>query len=89
MKLLRRAVRNIILEIWSMSDDFSKYGKTYITLNGSTDYPDESISDTKTHGFYSHAIKHAEEFDMGLVQSCFENIKEYVMSEDAGILFYV
>ena len=42
MKLLRRAVRNIILEIWSMSDDFSKYGKTYITLDGSTDYPDES-----------------------------------------------
>jgi len=36
MKLLRRAVRNIILEIWSMSDDFSKYGKTYITLDASS-----------------------------------------------------
>lgn len=82
MKILRKAIRNIILEIWSFSDDFSNYGKKYISLDGTNTYPDSGIENTKTHGFYSHAIKHAEEFDINVVNSCFENIKNYIMAPD-------
>lgn len=84
MNSLREFIRHTILEVWSRSDDFSKYGKRYISLDGTTDYPDESIAGQKTHGFYSHAIKHAEEFDRAVVDNCFENIKQYIMSKDFG-----
>lgn len=84
MNSLRKIIRHIIFEIWSRSNDFSKYGKHYISLDGNLDYPDESIAGQKTHGFYSHAIKHAEEFDKSVVDNCFENIKHYIMSKDFG-----